>query len=399
MSERMTFVTRLSMGESMSELCREYGISRKTGYKIATRFEAEGSAGLADQSRRPQSSPYRTPEEVVMALVAERQAHPTWGPRKLRVVLGRRQVGVKWPSTSTIWKIFRDRGLVPGRKKRRRVTPYTQPLLHATGPNVVWCTDYKGQFRLGNGKYCYPLTICDAYSRYLIACEALESTKEEDARSAWLDVFRRYGLPDAIRSDNGTPFASTAPGGFSRTSALWRQLGIVHERIEPGHPEQNGRLERIHLTLKVDTTRPPGANLLQQQDRFDRFRAVYNEERPHEALEDATPASRYAPSSRSLPQAIPDPSYPFHDLICRVSSAGHIHIPAPLGKRLQIYLSVALEHQVVGLREVELGRWLVTFTDLDLGVVDLASRRFVPVPDVPDHDDEAARPDEVAEGA
>jgi putative transposase len=387
MSERMHFVTRLSAGESMSELCREYGISRKTGYKIVARFETLGVLGLQDQSRRPLSSPYRTPEEVVERLVEARQAHPTWGPHKLRVVLERKHIGVKWPAESTIWKLFKDRGLVPGRKKRIRVPPYTQPLRHVTRPNQVWCTDYKGQFRLGNGKYCYPLTITDAYSRFLIACEALESTREEEAWPIWLDVFGRFGLPDAIRSDNGTPFASTSLCGFSRMSARWRQLGILHERIEPGHPEQNGRHERMHLTLKVDTTRPPGDNHLQQQDRFDRFVKEYDEERPHEALDDATPASRYTPSERPLPNPIPDPSYPFHDDTCRVSSAGHIYVPVARGQKEQVYLTVALEHQLVGLREIELGRWLVTFADLDLGVVELATRRVVPVPDVPDVDD------------
>lgn len=202
--------------------------------------------------------------------------------------------------------------LVPGRVTELRVTPHTEPLRHATAPNVLWCADFKGQFRMGNGHYCYPLTVTDAHTRCLLACIALESTREDEAKAAFADVFRRHGLPQAMRTDNGVPFATRTLQGLSRLSAWWRRLGIAHERIEPGHPEQNGRHERMHRTLKVETTHPAGAHLLQQQDRFDRFEREYNEDRPHEALNDATPASRYTASQRPYPKELSDPIQSIH---------------------------------------------------------------------------------------
>lgn len=376
MTERLRFISRLDAGESMSELCREFGISRKTGYKLLERYRSEGAGALADRSRRPEHSPRATPAELVELLVAERKAHPTWGPRKLRVVLGRRHAGVEWPAESTVWAILKRHDLVPARAKRRQVPPHTAPLVHATGPNALWCADFKGQFRLGNGRYCYPLTVTDAYSRFLVGCVALESTAEEEAISVFSGLFRERGLPQAIRTDNGVPFASTSIQGLSRLGVVWRRLGIAHERIEKGHPEQNGRHERMHRTLKAETTRPAGQNLLQQQERFDLFQQEYNWVRPHQALEDCTPATAYRDSQRPCPKALPEPRYPLHDLACRVSWGGQVYIPHRRGPATPIYLSLVLADQLVGLRELEEGRWLVSFMRDDLGIVNLTTRRM-----------------------
>ena len=374
-SERLQFLARLNAGERMSELCREFGISRKTGYKIRSRFEADGADALLDRSRRPVSSPNRVAESVAARVIEERRLHPTWGPRKLRVSLLRKHVGVRWPSTTTMGQILKKNGLVVERRRRRLVEPYTQPLRHATRPNAVWCADFKGQFRLGNGHYCYPLTVTDACSRMLLGCTALESTAEDDSIDAFADVFRQWGLPDAIRTDNGVPFASKALHGLSRLSVFWRRLGIAHERIDKGHPEQNGRHERMHRTLKAETTRPPGKTLLQQQERFDRFRDEFNIERPHEALDDDTPGSRHVPSERAYPTHLEDPVYPLHDDVCRVTPSGHIRVPTS-AKRPQFYVSIVLGGELLGVREFDDDRWLVSFLDQDLGVINLRSGGF-----------------------
>ncbi len=378
LSERLQFIARLEAGERMAELCREFGISRKTGYKIRDRFEASGADALLDRSRRPTSSPRRAPEAIVEQVLAARRLHPTWGPRKLRILLQRAQDGVRWPSTTTMGEILKRHGLVADRRRKRLVAPHTQPLRHATGPNVLWCADFKGQFRLGNGRYCYPLTITDAHSRMLLGCTALESTAEDESLASFAEIFREWGLPDAIRTDNGVPFASTTIHGLSRLSVWWRRLGIVHERIEKGHPEQNGRHERMHRTLKAETTRPPGNNLLQQQDRFDRFCDEYNLERPHEALNDDTPASRHAASDRRYPTHLDDPVYPLHDDVCRVTPCGHIGLPVAR-RKLKIYVSAVLAGELIGVRELDDDRWLLSFVDLDLGVANTRTKSIEPV--------------------
>lgn len=364
MELRMTFVMRLKAGERMADLCEEYGISRKTGYKFVERYERQGTSGLENASRAPKRIPHRTSAELQSALVQARRRHPSWGGRKLRDWLRKKQPDVQWPAASTISEVLKRHGLIePGGRRRKRHEPKRGPLRSAGAPNEVWCVDYKGQFRLGNGKYCYPLTATDLLSRYIVAIETCESTDEESARDVFESAFRQNGLPMAIRSDNGTPFSSRALAGLTRLSAYWLKLGIAHERIEPGHPEQNPTHERMHRTLKAETTRPAGQNALQQQERFDRFREEFNQERPHDALFGRTPSELYEISNRALPPApIPEPTYPLHDDTLMVSRSGHIRLP----KHRQVFITAALRGELVGLREEPDGRWLVTFVNLDL---------------------------------
>ena len=361
---RGKFVERLKAGERMSDLCSEYGISRKTGYKFAERFAREGMRGLEDASRAPKRIPHRTSDAVRDAVVQARRRHPTWGGRKIRDWLAKKQPEIQWPSGSTISDLLKRKGLVEPRGRRRKsLERRTAPLRGAGAPNEVWCVDYKGQFRLGNGSYCYPLTVTDLLSRYIVAVEGCDGTDEESAREVFTAAFREHGLPMVIRSDNGTPFASRGLAGLTTLSAYWLRLEIAHERIEPGHPEQNPTHERMHRTLKAETTRPAGQNALQQQERFDQFREEFNQERPHDALFGRTPSELYTPSRRAMPNSIPEPTYPLHDDILQVSQAGHIRLPR--GK--QVFLSASLRGQTVGLREDLDGRWLVTFMTLDLG--------------------------------
>jgi transposase InsO family protein len=267
-------------------------------------------------------------------------------------------------------------GLVEPRRRRSGQRRHSAGLTTPDRPNDVWCADFKGEFRLGNGRYCYPLTITDQLSRFLVACEARESTRVEQAREVFEEAFRTYGLPSVIRSDNGTPFASTGLAGLSKLSAWWLRLGVAPERIEPAHPEQNGQHERMHRTLKRETTRPAGRNELEQQERFDRFVEEFNQERPHEALGLKPPASVYTPSVRPFPSKMPEPNYPLHDDVCVVTGAGHISLG---GRGNQFFLSLALAGQPVGIREEEDGRWLVSFMSIDLAHIDRRNRRVEPI--------------------
>ena len=375
--QKIDFLSRLQSGERMSDLCREYGIARKTGHKLAGRFEQLGAAGLEEQSRAPKVIPHRTPPEVEDLLVAEKRLHQSWGPRKLKDVLEKR-LGHNFPAASTIGEVLKRHGLVEPRRKRRpgqRAQP--TPLRQAGRPNELWCIDYKGHFRLGDKSYCYPLTVTDQYSRFLLGCEAMAAIRDEAAREACEDIFRAYGLPAAIRSDNGAPFASTGLAGLTKLSAYWMQLGIELERIRPGEPQDNGRHERMHRTLKRETTRPARTNLLQQQERFDDFVDEYNRERPHEALGMKRPAEIYAPSMRPYPQRLPELEYPTHDDVLTVGKHGYIRL-----SRAHAYVSTALAGQQVGVRELDDGRWLVSFVSLDLGHVD-ASRPFSTINPIP----------------
>lgn len=365
-NERMKFVVRLQQGERMTDLCKELGISRKTGHKIWKRFQEHGPSALLDQSRAPARIPHRTSLEIRGLLVETKKAHPTWGPKKLRAWLERKQPGVRLPASSTIGEILKQEGLVNPRMRRKRGVAKPTSLTTATAPNEVWCTDFKGQFRLGNGTYCYPLTITDRHSRFLIACVALDGTKAGPAQAVFEEVFEQYGLPGIILSDNGVPFSTTGLAGLSELSAWWLRLGINPERIEPGHPEQNGQHERMHLTLKKETTRPAGANMLQQQERFDCFREEFNQERPHEALGQRPPATEYRPSERAYADALREPDYPLHDVIATVSSTGSVWLP---GRRCY-YVARALAGQPLGLREMDDGRWLVTFMNIELGHIE-----------------------------
>jgi transposase InsO family protein len=297
----------------------------------------------------------------VELVVNARKKHPTWGPKKLKDVL-ETDSGVLLPSSSTIGDILKKRGLIEPRRRRARFEPRPTKLRTTTAPNQVWCADYKGQFRLGNGQYCYPLTITDHHSRFLFACEGMSRISDDAAREHFLWVFAEHGLPTAIRSDNGVPFASTGLATLTRLSALWLRLGIELERIEPGHPEQNGRHERMHRTLKRETTRPAAANALAQQERFDAFIHEFNHDRPHEALDMKRPAQIHAPAVRRLPQKLPTLCYPLHDDVIDVDRRGHVRV-----RGRAHYVARALAEESLGLREEDDGRLLLSFAALDLG--------------------------------
>lgn len=367
-SERMVFIERLLGGERMSDLCQEYGISRKTGYKFRDRYGRHGALGLFDFSRQPRRSPRRTPHEIAELLIAAREAHPTWGPRKIAKVVSRSHPGVTVPAASTVGGILARAGLVRGRRRRSPVLRLGTVRNEATLPNDLWCADYKGQFRLGNGKYCYPLTVTDQASRYVLACEGFEAIDGVTARAVFEDRFARFGLPLAIRTDNGPPFASTGLLGLSRLSAYWLKLGIALERIDPGHPEQNGRHERMHRTLKQETTRPSAGTLLAQQERFDEWVSTFNEARPHESLNQEPPSTVYVASERRSDSVKPL-EYPLHDDVRRVSASGHIRV-LRTPRRPATFLSTSLAGEPVGLRELADGRWLITFASVDLGWID-----------------------------
>jgi transposase InsO family protein len=374
MDERMRFVIRLKDGESMASLCREFGISRKTGYKIFERYEECGLEGLSDRTRRPFRYANQLPEQLEAAIVAAKREKPSWGARKIRERLLRRLPhAVKVPASSTIHAVLDRHGLV-SRARRSRTRAEGTPLSEGLSPNDLWCTDYKGEFMLADKRYCYPLTVTDHASRYLLLCEAMESNAEKPAFTAFERLFQERGLPRAIRSDNGVPFAS--PNGLfnlSKLSVWWLRLGIRIERIRPGHPQQNGRHERMHLTLKKEATRPAGANLLQQQAKFDEFIEEFNNERPHEALAMKCPAEVYQPSTRPY-QGIPEPHYPFHDRTVMVTSCGRLCL-----YRKKINLSVCLAGQAVGIKEVDDGIWLVSFMEYDLGYIDLEEKTLQPL--------------------
>ncbi|MDH3690740.1 MAG: IS481 family transposase [Gammaproteobacteria bacterium] len=372
MDERLKFVARLLEGEKMSALCREFGISRPTGYKILNRYRYCGLQGLEDRSRRPYSHANQLPFQVERAILQIKREYDDWGALKIREKLIKWYPMINPPAKSTIHAVLDRHGLVK-RRKRRRYRAQGTPLKEAHHPNGLWCADYKGEFMLGNRQYCYPLTMTDYRSRYLLACEGLSSTKSDFAFNVFERVFKEYGLPDAIRTDNGIPFASPhAFFGLSRLSVWWLRLGIQIERIKPGHPQQNGRHERMHLTLKKQATKPASFNFLQQQERFDDFIRIYNNERPHQALNGQYPAEVYTPSARVY--RLPDePEYPFHDRTVRITQCGRICI----GRR-KINLSVVFAGQTVGIREVSDKIWLVSFINYDLGFFDEEVGRVEP---------------------
>lgn len=369
---KIDFVARLRAGERMADLCREYGISRKTGYKLLNRVQRLGAAGLDEQSRAPKTIPHKTPPEVVELILTERRRHPSWGPKKLKASLEHR-LGHPLPAPTTIYQVLDRNGLVEKRKYRPRHKPQPTALRKPLAPNDVWCIDYKGQFRLGDGTYCYPLTLTDQYSRFLLGCEGMSAISDEAAREVCAELFQTHGLPKAMRSDNGAPFASVGLAGLTKLSVYWLRLGIALERTRPAHPQDNGQHERMHRTLKRETARPARGNLLQQQERFDAFVEEFNQHRPHEALEMKRPADVYSPSGRRCPARLPELRYPAHDDVVRVSNYGQLRIS---GHR-QVRLSAALAGEYVGVLELDDGRWLVTFCDIDLGYVG-PGRSFTP---------------------
>jgi transposase InsO family protein len=347
---------------TMTELSERYAVSRKTAYKWLERFEGEGLAGLQDRSRRPHTSPSETPPAIVDAIVKLRKRHPFWGAKKLLTVLQERDPRTVWPSRSTVCDILTREGLVTSRTRRRYPGYGGRPITPMTSPNELWAADFKGQFRTGNRVYCYPLTLTDGYSRYLLECRGLLSTAHEGAQPVFTRVFREFGLPAVLRTDNGVPFATTAIGRLSRLSVWWIRLGIYPELIQPAHPEQNGRHERMHRTLKQHTARPPAASLAAQQRRFDAFRTEYNQVRPHEALGLRTPATLYLPSERAFPARLPELEYPAHFELRKVSATGAIRWNWD-----RVPVSHVLAGEYVGLEEIGDGIWDVYFGPLRLG--------------------------------
>jgi putative transposase len=364
MDERLRFVARLLEGEKMAVLCREFEISRKTGYKIFTRYRDCGVDGLTDRSRRPYRHANRLPFQIEQLIVRLKQEHPSWGAPKIREKMRRRYGELQLPAISTVHAVLDRNGLVTRGRKARYHAQGTS-LSKPTQPNDLWCADYKGEFMLADKRYCYPLTITDFASRYLLCCEALSTTKEKYAFTVFERVFKDYGLPRSIRTDNGAPFASaSAFFGLSRLSVWWLRLGIGIERIRPGHPQQNGRHERMHLTLKKEATRPAARNFLQQQGKFDHFIECYNQERPHQGLGMKYPGELYRPSPRPY-RGLDELEYPLHDRTITVTRCGRICI----GRR-KVNLSQIFAGQNIGIREVAERIWLVTFMHYDLGFFD-----------------------------
>lgn len=371
--ERMAFITRLRDGERMAELCREYGISRKTGYKFKERFERLSVLGLEDQTRAPIRR-RRIDESIAQMVLDLRREHPTWGPRKLVEVLGRRNPGLRMPGTSSVGSLIAREGLAKPRRHRRGVPVFPSHLTRPDSANDVWCADYKGQFRLATSDYCYPLTVSDEATRFLIGIDGFDRINGDEARGAFEEAFSRYGLPTVIRTDNGAPFASRGLLGLSRLSVFWIKQGIRPERIAPGKPQQNSCHERMHRTLKEETTRPAAKSLLQQQERFDVFVHTYNHERPHESLDMDTPAEHYQPSTRPYTPGRLD--YPLHDDVLKVDSSGHANVIRRRGTHF--FLTSALAGENVGIRQMEDHTWLLTFGNLTLGVYDASVHLFQP---------------------
>ena len=371
--ERLRFIARLLDGEKMADLCREFGISRKTGYKIYNRYKDCGIDGLTDRSRRPYRQASQLPMQIEKLIVGLKKEYPHWGAPKIREKLRRLYPDIHCPAISTVHAVLDRHGLVKRRKRRRNKACGTA-LAHVTGPNELWCADYKGEFMLADRRYCYPLTITDYASRYLLTCDALSTTKEVYAFSVFERAFKDFGLPRAIRTDNGVPFSSpNALYGLSKLSVWWLRLGINIERIKPGHPEQNGRHERMHLTLKKEATKPAAENFLVQQARFDNFIDYYNTERPHQALNMKMPAELYKKSPRPY-QGLVDLDYPFHDRAALVTNCGRICY-----KRRKINVSTVFAGQLLGVKQVTNSVWLVSFMHYDLGYFDAETVRLEPI--------------------
>ena len=372
MDQRTQFIADYLRGcLSITELCALYDVSRKTGYKWIDRYLHYGPAGLDERSRKPRASPNQTDQEIVTALLESRRRHPSWGAKKLLVLLHKGHPRWDLPGRSTVCDILSRHGMVPKQRQRRRIGHPGKPTRSILAPNDLWCADYKGQFKTGNGIYCYPLTVTDGYSRYLLSCQALSSTAVAGARPVFTRLFKEYGLPTRIRTDNGVPFATTTLARLSALSAWWVRLGVMPELIEPGKPQQNGSHERMHRTLKDETTRPPAGNLSAQQRKFNHFRDEFNNERPHEALDQQTPASQYQPSRREMPNKIPPLEYPNRFEVRYVSANGGIR----WNKHFVCVSSVCIgEH--VGFEEIDNGIWNVYFGPLKLGRFDERNMRI-----------------------
>ena len=367
MNERVKFIARYLANEvTFTALCEEFDVSRKTGYKWVKRYDAGGASALEEKSRAPLTHPHAYPEEVVNSLVALREQHPRWGARKLLALMKRRHPKVKQlPSPSTVNEMLSKRGLLATKGRQRSSSSrYEEPLRSYDAPNSVWCADFKGHFPVGRRR-CYPLTVTDGYSRFLLGCDVLAKPRAKQTRLLFERIFRDYGLPDFIRTDNGTPFSTLTIAGLSELAVWWLRLGIMPERILPGRPDQNGRHERMHRTLKAETTNPTKTTFAAQQRRFNEFRQEFNFERPHEALGQRTPSELYKRSGRAFPSHLPEPQYPSHFVIERAYTNGHVRLDG-----ISWYVSTALKNELVGLEPLSDDRWCVHFAKLRLGILD-----------------------------
>ena len=375
-SEQSSFIEAWMRGEdTVAGLCRRFGISRKTGHKRISRYRQYGMEGIGDRSRAPHSHPNRTSVEIARRLIEAKRTHPTWGPKKVVAWLRMVEPEVSWPAASTAGGILERVGLVKRRRRRRATSRWSEPFAAAEHANDVWCMDFKGWIRTADSKRIDPLTVQDASSRYLLVCRGLEQPRGDQVRRTVRRAFGEYGLPGCIRTDNGTPFASVGLGGLSRLGVWWVKLGIVPERIEPGHPEQNGRLERLHRTLKSETVSPPGRNRRSQQRTFDEFRHRYNEERPHEALGQKPPAREYQRSMREYPSRLRSPEYGSEANVRRVRTNGQIKWKGSL-----IYLSEALVGEPVGLYQEDTRTFRIQFGPLIIGLLDVHSNQVIHIP-------------------
>lgn len=369
--ERMRFVVAVQKHEeSFAAVCRQFGVSRRVGYKWLARFEEEGAAGLFDRSRAPLHQPQRLADGIAERCLEVRRAHPTWGPLKVRAFLARKSNRTEWPAASTIGELFDREGLTVKRKLRRRSPPSSAPFAGCEAANDTWCIDFKGWFLTGDGKRCEPLTITDAHSRYLLRCQALARTDTDHVWPVLDAAFREFGLPYYLRSDNGSPFASRGAGGLSRLSVKLIKAGVTPERIAPGKPQQNGRHERMHLTLLQEVASPPARNMREQHERLRSFRQFYNEERPHQALDHATPADRYQPSARRFDGVLRKPDYDDDRDVRSVRRNGDIKWQGST-----IYISEALVGEPVGLTENESG-WTVSYGPILLGTIERSGDRL-----------------------
>lgn len=366
MDEKIKFIASVKEGaHSFSTICRSYGISRKTGYKWLNRYEEEGPEGLYDQKRARVTQSHRTEERLVKQILKVKKKHKDWGPKKLRARLVELYSNENWPAISTIGDILKKHGLVEPRKKRRHVPPYAQPFLDCTKPNDVWSADFKGQFRTGDKKYCYPFTVTDNHSRFIISCDGYLNPSLKNVQKSMIKAFKEYGLPTAIRTDNGTPFAATGAGGLSRLSIWWIKLNIYPERIDLGRPEQNGRHERMHRTLKKATALPPKRNLKAQNKAFKSFIKEFNYIRPHESLSNKAPCTFFDSSSREFPSKLPELVYSDAKLIRKVRSNGQIKL-----RGNYIFISELLYGEPVAIERIEDGYWDIQFGNVGLGIID-----------------------------
>jgi transposase InsO family protein len=377
--QRLQFLSSYQQKEmSLSDLCREFGVSRPTGYRWINRYKEVGPEGLLDRNRKPHGCSHATSEATENAILALRSKHPSWGARKLKARLEKVQPRVNWPAASTFGNILHRAGLTNPKQKKRRTTPCSEPFSEVTAPNQLWCMDFKGYFSTGDGTRCDPFTITDAHSRYLIRCQTVSRMDLSQVVAVCEAAMREYGMPARIRTDNGAPFAGTGLLGLSKLSLSWTKMGIVHERIQPGRPQQNGRHERMHRTLKEDTTKPPALTLRLQQKKFDRFRQIFNHERPHEGLNNETPASLYRRSSIMFPRVLTPFTYPRGFQTRRVNTSGDIS-----WHKDRVFISQVFSFEDLGFEEMDEEIFRVYFREIELGELDVTELRFRPVRALP----------------